>query len=31
MGVLLVIVGIMLLFGTFELLARYGLWVDFGL
>jgi cytochrome c-type biogenesis protein len=31
MGVLLVIVGMMLLLGTFELLARYGLWVDFGL
>lgn len=31
MGILLVIVGFMLLFGTFELLARYGLWVDFGL
>jgi len=31
MGGLLVIVGIMLLLGTFELLARYGLWVDFGL
>jgi cytochrome c-type biogenesis protein len=31
MGVLLVIVGIMLLLGTFELIARYGLWVDFGL
>ena len=31
MGVILVIVGIMLLLGTFELLARYGLWVDFGL
>jgi cytochrome c-type biogenesis protein len=31
MGVILVIVGIMLLLGTFELIARYGLWVDFGL
>ena len=31
MGGLLVIVGIMLLLGTFELIARYGLWVDFGL
>ncbi len=31
MGVILVIVGIMLFAGTFELLARYGLWVDFGL
>jgi len=31
MGVILVIVGIMLFLGTFELLARYGLFVDFGL
>jgi cytochrome c-type biogenesis protein len=31
MGVILVLVGIMLLAGTFELIARYGLWVDFGL
>ncbi len=31
MGVILVIVGIMLFMGTFELLARYGFWVDFGL
>ena len=31
MGIVLVIVGVMLLLGTFELLARYGLWVDFGL
>ena len=31
MGVILVIVGIMLIFGTFELIARYGFWVDFGL
>ncbi|PWH11776.1 MAG: cytochrome c biogenesis protein CcdA [Anaerolineae bacterium] len=31
MGILLVIVGIMLMFGVFNLLARYGLWVDFGL
>jgi cytochrome c-type biogenesis protein len=31
MGVLLVIVGLMLSLGTFELLARYGLFVDFGL
>lgn len=31
MGVILVVVGIMLFAGTFELLARYGLWVDFGL
>jgi cytochrome c-type biogenesis protein len=31
MGVILVIVGIMLFAGTFELLARYGFFVDFGL
>jgi len=31
MGVLLVIVGAMLFLGTFELLSRYGLFVDFGL
>ena len=31
MGVILIIVGAMLLLGTFELLARYGFWVDFGL
>ena len=31
MGVILVIVGVMLFMGTFELLARYGLFVDFGL
>jgi len=31
MGVVLVIVGLMLFLGTFELLARYGLFVDFGL
>lgn len=31
MGVLLVIVGGMLIFGVFNLLSRYGLWVDFGL
>ena len=31
MGVILVIVGIMLFTGTFELLARYGSFVDFGL
>ncbi len=30
-GVILVIVGIMLFSGTFELLARYGTFVDFGL
>ena len=31
MGVLLIIVGIMLFMGTFEQLARFGLFVDFGL
>jgi cytochrome c-type biogenesis protein len=31
MGVILIIVGSMLFLGTFELLARYGLFVDFGL
>jgi cytochrome c-type biogenesis protein len=31
MGVILVIVGIMLIAGTFALIARYGFWVDFGL
>ncbi|OQX65589.1 MAG: hypothetical protein B6I38_03175 [Anaerolineaceae bacterium 4572_5.1] len=31
MGVILVIIGIMLFSGTFELLARYGVFVDFGL
>lgn len=31
MGVILIIVGLMLLFGVFNLLARYGLFVDFGL
>jgi len=31
MGALLVIVGAMLFLGTFELLSRYGLFVDFGL
>ena len=31
MGVILVIVGIMLFSGTFELLARYGNFIDFGL
>lgn len=31
MGIVLVIVGIMLFLGTFELLARYGFFVDFGL
>jgi cytochrome c-type biogenesis protein len=31
MGVVLIIVGIMLMFGVFNLLARYGTWIDFGL
>jgi len=31
MGVILVIVGLMLIFGVFNLLANYGLFVDFGL
>jgi len=31
MGVILIIVGVMLFFGTFEQLARFGLFVDFGL
>lgn len=31
MGVILILVGLMLLFGVFNLLARYGLFVDFGL
>jgi len=31
MGVVLVIVGIMLFTGTFETIAQYGYWVDFGL
>jgi len=31
MGVVLVIIGIMLFTGTFERLAQFGLWVDFGL
>ncbi len=31
MGIILIIVGSMLFLGTFELLARYGLFVDFGL
>ena len=31
MGVILIIIGIMLFSGTFELLARYGSFVDFGL
>ncbi|GAP14746.1 cytochrome c biogenesis protein [Longilinea arvoryzae] len=31
MGVILILVGVMLILGTFEQLARFGLWVDFGL
>jgi cytochrome c-type biogenesis protein len=31
MGIILVIVGGMLLFGTFQLLSRYGFFVDLGL
>lgn len=31
MGIILIVVGIMLLLGTFEQLSRFGLWVDFGL
>jgi cytochrome c-type biogenesis protein len=31
MGVILVIIGIMLFSGTFERLAQYGIWIDFGL
>jgi cytochrome c-type biogenesis protein len=31
MGVLMVVVGGMLIFGVFNLLSRYGLWVNFGL
>jgi cytochrome c-type biogenesis protein len=31
MGVMLIIIGIMLFGGTFERLAQFGLWVDFGL
>ena len=31
MGVVLVIIGVMLFIGTFERLAQFGLWVDFGL
>jgi len=31
MGVVLVIIGVMLFSGTFERLAQYGLWIDFGL
>lgn len=31
MGVVLIIVGVMLLLGTFEQIAQFGFWVDFGL
>lgn len=31
MGAVMVVIGVMLFLGTFELLARYGLFVDFGL
>jgi cytochrome c-type biogenesis protein len=31
MGVVLVVIGVMLFIGTFERLAQFGLWVDFGL
>lgn len=31
MGVILVIIGVMLFSGTFERLAQYGFWIDFGL
>lgn len=31
MGIILIIVGVMLFFGIFETLSRYGWWVDFGL
>jgi cytochrome c-type biogenesis protein len=31
MGVILVVVGIMLFSGRFELLAQFGVWIDFGL
>ena len=31
MGVVLIIVGVMLFLGTFNLLARFGPFVDFGL
>jgi cytochrome c-type biogenesis protein len=31
MGVILIIVGVMLFLGTFETLARFGFFVDFGL
>lgn len=31
MGIILIIVGVMLFLGTFELIARYGFFIDFGL
>lgn len=31
MGIILIVVGVMLLLGTFEQLGRFGLWVNFGL
>jgi cytochrome c-type biogenesis protein len=31
MGVILIIVGLMLIFGVFNLLANYGFFIDFGL
>ncbi len=31
MGVLLIIIGVMLFFGTFEYLARFGFFIDFGI
>ena len=31
MGVILIIVGLMLILGVFNLLANYGLFIDFGL
>jgi hypothetical protein len=31
MGAVLIIVGVMLFLGTFQLIAQYGVFVDFGL
>jgi hypothetical protein len=31
MGIILIVVGVMLFLGTFENLARFGVFVDFGL
>jgi cytochrome c-type biogenesis protein len=31
MGVLLIVIGVMLFLGTFEYLARFGFFIDFGL